>query len=198
MFWYLPSSTANARVNPVTADFVALYAAFPGPVTKCSVLAILTMRAASLFNRAGTQARMKIARAVRLMSTVLSQRVSNDVSSSKAPPPTEIPALFIRICLLLCQTGCSGCKRRTTYVKAAERFNDLLTNLLDPATICHIADPALRTSGMNSIDFVDDGFHFVFLQVEDSDSNSFISEHFSSLSSHARSSPRHDRNSALK
>lgn len=84
-------------VSPVTADFVALYAAFAGPVTKCSVLAIFTILAASLFRRVGTQALMNITRALRLMATVLSQRGSKSESLSKAPPPRETPALLISI-----------------------------------------------------------------------------------------------------
>jgi hypothetical protein len=97
IFPYLPNSTAKDLVSPVTADLVALYAAFAGPVTKCSVLAIFTIRAASLLSNAGTHARMKIARAEILMSRVLSQRDSKDSSLSKAPPPRATPALLIKI-----------------------------------------------------------------------------------------------------
>jgi hypothetical protein len=160
---------------------------------------MLTMRAASLFSKAGTQARMKIARAVRFMSTVLSQRVSNEASSSKAPPPTLMPALLINICKASPrQSVWSRSGKFITHIKAIECINNLLADLFDPVPVCHIANPSFRTSSMNSIDLIDDSFHSTFVQIQNSNLDSFIGEDFGSLFSHTRGCSGHDSFLALE
>lgn len=126
---------------------------------------MLTMRAASLCNKAGTQARIKIGRAVRLISTVLSQRVSKDASSSNAPPPREMPALFIRIFVLCVLVAIINGQEIVTHVKSAKFLNDLLTHLLDPTTICDVAYPAFCAPGVNSVYFINDKFHPALVQI---------------------------------